>query len=333
MPDYPLTKPIAVDIEALQKESFPYFDTLQLDTKKYILDQAGQTVMLFRTPKDGSAGAIYSPYERDKFAAIVDQIKDKALKQNIRTQLQLPPPTDMDARWFKSMTDGLMRDQKKIEAFIAAAQPVNYQPFEFKQEEARGAFQNEYITCSSKSVKHCIGTQGADPCMIMFVRRENKDGSYSEASVGHIDALTGRGSLVDLIPKFDGAKETFDVTVIAANVQRSRGSLLDIIEVLKTPSFAGAVIHADLNHDTTGALIDVATGKIQKNVPINDMGDKEVLELKTKLLALQTDRRGIQLGYDGRQITPEKKNLDMNDIAVPTLPKKTSPSLQLPPPK
>lgn len=333
MADYPLKSPITVDIDDLRKTSFPYCETLTSSNGwQYILDQTGKTVILFQPQRLGSAGSIFSPYEGGQFAAVVEQIKDDKLRNEIKNQLKLSPSSKEDRNWFQNKIDGLQSEEKRIDALMKSARPLKYQEFKYTQQETRGAFQNEYVISTSKNVKRCVGTRGADPCVIMFVRREHKDGKYSEASVAHIDALTAFYSLPQLIPNFDGAKENFDVTVIAADVKMSRSILLKIEDTLKTPAFSKAVMYADVGQGTTGALMDIATGNIQKNVPIEDLGDKEQLKLKLTILGLQFEERSLGLAYDGRQeskLSATTKSVDMNDVEIPSVKfKKTPPTSQ-----
>jgi hypothetical protein len=129
-----------------------------------------------------------------------------------------------------------------------------------------GAPQEGYVISDADSAKNFIGSDGADPCIIVFLRRpEQKNPATGQmlparAAVAHVDATNDPRSFDGILDRLKSAKPV-EVTLVSGGLDPWAASRL--IEYFRDKN---VTLRTDLGRDPDSAIMDIRTGAMMPNV-------------------------------------------------------------------
>jgi hypothetical protein len=174
-----------------------------------------------------------------------------------------------------SVEGTLLRLHKKYTKAMALGTRVAYHTSVYEQERVLTAMRSEYVICdASEEDKNLIGGCGADPSILVFIRRppqsHPKTGKPvpARAAVVHLNVGTELKHLEAVLQKMPSTAP-LQVTLVSGGFDALvTQRLFDIF------SPGGAIVKIDMGHGVKDAILDIRTGLLMNATTLLEEGRK-----------------------------------------------------------
>lgn len=287
--------------------AFPEARHISARDREYILDPNGETILLFLKNNEGNVTQIYSPRSSSELTKMILGLKkDHTGAYNyISSVMKLPSPSVYDLQAYERERAKISADQRRLEA--AMGEHVEYVSRNFDQGSTRGVLQGEYGITDATSSINTIGTFGAGPCIMIFIRRPEQQHPQTgemipaRAAIAHFDAMTTVHSLNNFMHKLN-TNEKLEVTLISGELDRS-----NILRVLDFFAGKNVTLKTDFGNGTQNAVMVVKTGQIIRDaMPLNN---GENVDLRLFIAGLKSMNGSIGQAFDS---TDPKYDVNFN---------------------
>ncbi len=294
--------------------AFPEATHLKGRDREYILDPNGQTILLFLENNEGEVTQIYSPRSRSDLTRMILGLQENSpdIHDYISSVLKLPEPTEYDLKAYEDEKIRVAADQKRLKA--AMDKPAEYKSREFDQDSTRGVLQGEYGIADATSDINTIGTLGAAPCVMVFIRRPEQQHPQTgetipaRAALAHFDALSSVWSLNNFMHKLE-SKKPLEVTLISGEMDRRT-----ILRLLNFFEDKNVTLKTDFGNGVQEAVMVVETGDIIKGAhPLNN---GENVDLKMAIAGLKGQDSSLGRAFDSTNPDYDIKFVETPELEV-----------------
>ncbi len=297
---------------------FPEGKYLEGTDSQWILDPNGRTILFFRKNDREEITEIYSPREKSELTQMILAVKETHPDAHdyISSVMKLPEASAYDIDAFKKNREQTMADQRRLEK--AMGETVQYAQYSIDQSRTVGALQGEYAITDANSEKNVIGTFGADPCVMIFIRRPEQENPQTgeqvpaRAAIAHFDAMSNIWGLHHFMGKLESQKP-LEVTLISGGLDRRT-----VLRIMDFFAHQNIVLKTDLGNGVRSAVMDVKTGGIIKDVQPLDNGEN--VDLRMSIAGLKGENSMLQEAYDGTnddndlRFSPQEESIESRPV-------------------
>lgn len=294
------------------KSAFPETMYLGGKDREYILDLDGYTILLFEQDEFGEVEKIYSPRGVGELTRLAAGVYSEfpAIYEYLADILELQTPSELDIAAFNKNNAKNIKDQQRIDE--AKSRPVNFYNKAIDQSSCKGVVLGEYAVVDAGGDIDTIGTFGADPCLMIFIRSDEifnphtGQTTHARGAVIHFNSLVDASALNAVLSNFQNS-EPLEVSIISGSLDRR--TFLRVLDFFEDKN---VVLNVDVGSHISDAVMNISTGDIVRGTPL-DCGENADLRMTTN--ALKGETNFLSLSYDGRMQYHKATQVEY-DVAV-----------------